>query len=124
MVVNVGYVGNDSRFAPLRRTQPARPPVAAQRPAQPVMTTDIRKLYARISDVNQKANKFKADFDSAMNALSVANTEIDRLTAELATAEKEMTRLNAVVCQLNQDLAKARQKKTRGKKGDASDSED
>ena len=108
MVVDIGFHG-------VPKPRIINPPKRASVAAKP-MSSDVKKLYERISEVNQRANTYKIDLDNAMNALQAANAEIDRLNGELGAAEVEMRRLNSQICMLRQELDKARQKKGKGKK--------
>lgn len=108
MVVDIGFKG-------VNRPRVINPPNRTVSPSRP-MSADVKKLYERISEVNQRANTYKIDLDNAMNALQAANAEIDRLNGELGSCNEEIRRLNAEVCMLRQELDKASQKKGRGRR--------
>lgn len=100
MVINVGFTGKNGREL--------NPSAARAKATAVQVTNDNRKLYERIAESRNLANRYKADFESTLSALRTANADIDRLNAEIAELKSENVRLNSEVCRLNQDLAKKR----------------
>ena len=85
MVVNVGFTGAKVFNKPVQMVR---------KPIKSAESDEVRRLYERLSESNAAANKYKADFDTAMEALKSANAEVDRLTLELNAAKDEIAAIS------------------------------
>ena len=85
MVVNVGFSGTKVFNKPVH---------VVRKPIKSAESDEVRRLYERLSESNAAANKYKADFETAMEALKTANAEVDRLTLELKDAKDELTSIS------------------------------
>lgn len=95
MVVNVGFTGTKVFNKPVQMVR---------KPIKSAESDEVRRLYERLSEANYAANKYKADFETAMEALKSANSEIDRLSLELKAAKDELTAISKRKKGKKQDL--------------------
>lgn len=81
MVVDIGFLGNKKTAGPIA----SRP-----KPYALNLSGDAMRQHERAMELKHRLYKANLDLDAAMDSLSSANAEIDRLNAKVASLEAEL----------------------------------